>query len=169
MSLARANGWPCAGDIGKFRGPGRKDDPCPYANLIMLKALAQAPGWRDSPEARVGVEVQLQLWEERRERHPYMFFMGTDFCKLKAPTVWYDIIHVLDVLTQLPWARDDRRLRDMLGVVMAKADAQGRFTPESVWRAWSDWEFGQKTAPSPWLTFLVRRIVARCHRSRMTA
>lgn len=36
-------GWPCAvsPQLGKFRGPGRKSDPCPYATLISLKALAQ--------------------------------------------------------------------------------------------------------------------------------
>ena len=42
--LVRQNGWPCAGNLGKFRGPGRKEDPCPYANLLMLKALALSPG-----------------------------------------------------------------------------------------------------------------------------
>ncbi len=33
--LIRENGWPCAvsRELGGVRGPGRKDDPCPYANL----------------------------------------------------------------------------------------------------------------------------------------
>ena len=41
--LVRDNGWPCAvsKELGKFRGPGRKDDPCPFANLAMLKALSE--------------------------------------------------------------------------------------------------------------------------------
>ncbi len=41
--LLRENGWPCAvsRELGKFRGPGRKDDPCPYATLAMLKALSE--------------------------------------------------------------------------------------------------------------------------------
>jgi hypothetical protein len=30
------------------------------------------------------------------------FYMGTDFCKHKVPLVWYDILHVVDVLTQFP-------------------------------------------------------------------
>lgn len=35
-SLSFDNGWPCAVSsvLGKFRGPGRKTDPCPYATLI---------------------------------------------------------------------------------------------------------------------------------------
>ena len=62
--LVRDNGWPCAvsKELTGFRGPGRKDDPCPFANLAMLKALSQFGDLRDGPEARVGVETLLALW-----------------------------------------------------------------------------------------------------------
>lgn len=157
--LVRDNGWPCAHgpELGKFRGPGRKDDPCPYANLAMLKALSQMPGLGDSPAAHAGAESALERWAHRRTEHPYMFFMGTDFCKLKAPSVWYDILHVLDVLTSFPWLRRDPRLLQMADIVEAAAGADGRYTPRSVWQAWSGWEFGQKKEPSRWLTFLALR------------
>jgi hypothetical protein len=49
----------------------------------------------------------------------------------------------------------------MLQIVEAKGDEQGRFTPESIWTAWKDWDFGQKRAPSPWMTFLALRILKR--------
>jgi hypothetical protein len=160
VGLVRDNGWPCAGDLGKFRGPGRKDDPCPFANLAMLKALSVMPEWRDSDAAKKGVESQLHLWETRREQHPYMFYMGTDFCKLKAPLVWYDVLHALDTLSRFPWIGDDPRLRDMASIVAGKQDADGRFTPESVWQAWSGWEFGQKKQPSRWLTLLATRALS---------
>jgi hypothetical protein len=161
--LARPNGWPCAvsPELGRFRGPGRKDDPCPYANLVMLQALAQLAAYRDSPAARAGVESALEVWAARRERHPYMFFMGTDFCKLKAPLVWYDLLHVLDVLTRFPWALADPRLHEMLAALRAKTAPDGRCTPESVWTAWKDWEFAQKKEPSRWITFLAARIEQR--------
>jgi hypothetical protein len=161
-NLIRANGWPCAvSPTLKFRGPGRKSDPCPYANLVMLKALSQMPAWRDSEAAHTGAETLLTLWEQRRERRPYLFAMGSGFTKLKAPLIWYDILHVLDVLTRFPWLRDDLRLRELAGIVAAKADEQGRFTAESVWRAWKDWDFGQKKTPSYWLTLLARRALNR--------
>jgi hypothetical protein len=162
--LVRENGWPCAGspELGSFRGPGRKADPCPYANLIMVQLLAQLPAWRQSPALLAGAETQLALWANRREEHPYQFYMGTDFCKLKAPLVWYDLLHVLDVLSQMPWLAGDERLRDMLAVLSRWADSQGRFTPQSVWTAWSDWDFGQKKQPSPWLTLLAHRVLKRC-------
>jgi hypothetical protein len=163
ISLIQENGWPCAvsPEAGKFRGPGRKDDPCPYANLVMLKALAQFPGLHDDPAVAIGVESLLSLWEERKERRPYLFAMGTDFTKLKAPLVWYDILHVMDVLSHFSWARKDARLQEMVQIVRSKADQDGRFTPESIWLAWQGWDFGQKREPSRWLTLVTQRMLKR--------
>ena len=161
--LARENGWPCkvSKELGKFRGPGKKDDPCPYVNLLMLKLLALFEEYKDSREARLGAECLLGLWQKSRERHPYMFFMGTDFRKLKAPFIWYDILHVADVLSQYEFAVRDERFAGMLELVNSKADGEGLFTPESEWKAWQAWDFAQKKKPSPWLTFLVYRINKR--------
>jgi hypothetical protein len=163
VGLVRDNGWPCAvsPELGNWRGPGRKEDPCPFANLAMLKALAQDPQSRDGAAARAGAECLLGLWAASRERHPYIFYMGDDFRKLKAPFIWYDLLHVLDVLTQFPFLRHDPRLQEMVAVLAAKSSDRGRFTPESVWQAWSGWEFGQKKAPSRWLTLLALRILRR--------
>jgi hypothetical protein len=158
-----SNGWPCAvsPELGSFRGPGRKEDPCPYANLAMLKALAVSNAWRDSPASHVGAETLLGLWADSLTRHPYIFYMGTDFRKLKAPLVWYDLLHVLDVLSRFPWLKEDPRLVNMVELLEDKADAQGRFTPESVWAAWKGWEFAQKKVPSRWVTLLAWRIMGR--------
>jgi hypothetical protein len=87
--------------------------------------------------------------------------MGTGFTKLKAHLIWYDILHVLDVLTQYSWLKEDDRLQEMVEIVRSKVDGGGRFTPESIWRAWKDWDFGQKREPSPWLTLLVIRMLNR--------
>jgi hypothetical protein len=163
VGLVRDNGWPCAvsKELGKFRGPGRKDDPCPFANLAMLKALSEIPELRESSACHTGAETMLNLWNESTALHPYMFFMGNDFRKLKVPLVWYDLIHVLDVLSRFTWLKNDPRLLDMLGVLKSKADPQGRFTLESIWTAWKEWEFGQKKIPSRWLTLLAWRIIRR--------
>lgn len=161
--LVRENGWPCAvsPELGKFRGPGRKDDPCPYATLVMLKVLAHVPELRETTSAKIGVETLLSLWDDSKTRHPYMFFMGTDFRKLKAPLFWYDILHVLDVLSCFEWIRTDKRFKQMLNAVESKADSDGRYTPESVWTAWKDWDFSQKKVPSKGLTFFIQRILKR--------
>ncbi|MGE5378370.1 MAG: hypothetical protein ACM3XO_25200 [Bacteroidota bacterium] len=163
--LVRENGWPCAvsPELGKFRGPGRKADPCPYATLVMLKALAHLPTFQDSSPAKIGVETLLSLWERSMQEHPYMFFMGTDFRKLKAPMFWYDILHVVDVLSHFEWARQDRRFKEMVNIIQSKADGNGHYTPESVWLAWKDWDFSQKKIPSRGLTFFAQRILNRAN------
>ena len=161
--LIRENGWGCAAspDLGKFRGPGRKDDPCPYANLIMLKLLSELPEYQNSDVCRTGVNTLLDLWEHRKERRPYLFAMGSDFAKLKAPLIWYDILHVLEVLTRFKWLHQDSRLKEMLEIVKSKQNEDGSFSPESIWMAWKGWDFGQKREPSQWVTFLILRILKR--------
>lgn len=163
VRLVRDNGWPCvvSKELGNFRGPGRKADPCPFATLAMLKVLSVTDGWQDSPEAHAGVETLLNLWSESLTLHPYIFYMGNDFRKLKVPFVWYDLVHVLDVLSRYQWLIGDPRLENMAGIMKSKADDQGRFTLESTWTAWKDWEFGQKKEPSRWLTLLAWRILKR--------
>jgi hypothetical protein len=161
--LVRDNGWPCAvsKELGKFRGPGRKEDPCPFANLAMLKALSEIEALHDSPACHTGADALLTLWSESTARHPYMFYMGNDFRKLKVPFVWYDLMHVLDVLSRFSWLKEDARLLDMLEILKSKVDQQGHFTLESIWTAWKDWEFGQKKEPSRWLTLTAWRIIKR--------
>lgn len=161
-SLISENGWKCivSPEI-KFRGPGRKDDPCPYATLLMLKLLSQSEDFIESKESKTGAEVILDLWEQSKEKHPYLFYMGTDFRKLKAPLVWYDILHILDVLTQFPFLKNDSRLKEMIHIVKTKSDSMDRFTPESIYMKLKGWEFAQKKEPSRWLTFLVKRILRR--------
>jgi len=161
-SLVRENGWPCAAceKLGSFRGPGKKSDPCPYANLIMLKALATA---RDtsSEAVRSGVSALLGLWENSRDERPYLFKMGTDFRKLKVPFIWYDILHVADVLSKFPYIFKDNRFLGMLEMIRSKADENGRYTSESIWTKWKSWEFCQRKEPSRWVTLCVLIIFKR--------
>jgi len=160
-SLVRDNGWPCAIERKGGKDPIRNGEPCPYANLAMLKLLSCVGGSRYEEACRVGSETILDLWAKSRDLHPHQFYMGTDFRKLKAPLVWYDILHVVEVLTQYQWLCPDPRLTEMYEVVKNKAAEDGRFTPESVYRAWRGWDFGQKKEPSRWLTLLIRRVVMR--------
>jgi len=167
VGLVRENGWPCAvaPELGKFRGPGRKSDPCPYANLLMLKLLTLFPEYHSSQSVQTGVETLLSLWEQRKERRPYLFAMGSGFEKLKAPLIWYDILHVTEVLSHITRACNDSRLLEMTDIIQSRADSDGRFTPGSVWRDWKEWDFGQKREPSRWLTLIALRILRRANAS----
>lgn len=161
--MSRENGIPCrvSPELGTFRGPGKKDDPCRITSLYTLKAARMI--FPDAYEglARTMTDALLGLWKSGRERHPYMFFMGTDFRKLKLPFVWYDILSVADALSLCPWTFDDPRFREMISVIDSKGDSQGRFAPESIWTAWKGWDFVQKKGPSRWITFVIARIHRR--------
>ncbi len=163
VGLSRQNGYPCSvsKELGKFRGPGRKDDPCPYATMIMLKLMNLYETDRDSEYSRQSVDSLLNLWEQSKKMHPYMFYMGNDFRKLKAPLIWYDILHFADTLSNFKHAKKDPRLKEIIDIIVQKADSNGYYTPESEWKAWKGWDFGQKKQPSAWLTFLVYRIIKR--------
>jgi hypothetical protein len=163
VGLVEDNGWRCRGspDLGKFKGPGRRSDPCPIVNVYVLKALSQVPELIDSPAARAGLEMLLWHWEHQGERKVFMFGIGTDFRKLKYPFVWYDVLHVVDVLSRFPSVHADPRFREMVEAITIQADDEGRYTATSMYRAWKDWSFADKKNPSPWLTFLVLRVHKR--------
>lgn len=163
VKLGRENGYPCIGspELGKFRGPGKKEDPCPYATLIMLKLLNLYEIDRNSKFANDSVESLLNLWENSRTMRPYIFYMGNDFRKLKTPFIWYDILHVADTLSNFEQVWRDNRFLEIVNIITKKADPNGLYTPESIWQAWKEWDFGQKKKPSAWLTFLVYRIKKR--------
>ena len=157
------NGWRCkaAPELGGFKGPGSRDDPCPIVNVYALKVLSQIPELLDGPAAHAGAETLLGHWEHQRERKMYLFGIGTDFRKLKYPFVWYDIIHVTDVLSRFPFVRADARFREMVRVLANQADMSGCYTATSMYKAWKGWSFADKKAPSPWLTFLALRVQKR--------
>lgn len=161
--LAQENGYRCAAapELGKFKGPGKRDDPCPVANVYALKALSLIPGQREGQAARRAAAMLLDNWEHRRERKYFLFGMGADFKKLKYPFVYFDILHVLEALSRFPFVHTDPRFQEMLALVTAQADADGRYTAGSMYQAWKGWSFADKKKPSPWLTFLALRIQQR--------
>lgn len=159
-SLHKENGFPCvvSKEFGKFRGPGRKDDCCPYATLIMLKLLFCVPEHQNSEILNNTANSILTLWENSKEKHPYMFYMGTDFRKLKAPSLWYDIISVMDALSRCDSIKKDKGFIEMASLIQNKQDKDGFFIPEAVFQKFKTWDFGQKKAPSPYLTYLCMKI-----------
>jgi hypothetical protein len=166
VGLRLERGWPCAvsATLGGFRGPGKKADPCPYATLAMLELLLELPAYRGGPEIRAAASCLLGLWEHSRDEHPYIFYMGSDFRKLKAPLVWYDLLHVLEALSKVEGLEGDRRLGEMLELLASKAGPDLLFTPESVYQAWKGYDFGQKKSPSAYLSAIALGVLARTGR-----
>lgn len=163
LGFFAGDGFPCvvSKELGTFRGPGKKSDTCPYASLIMLRLLSEIPAYRDSETVKSLAFGLLSLWERSLAVHPYMFYMGTDFRKLKAPALWYDIVSVADVLSRFDFVRSDPRFSEMTEIIRNKMREDGLFIPESVYQKFKGWDFGQKKQPSLYLTFLCRRIQGR--------
>lgn len=161
--LVDDNGWRCIAspDLGEFKGPGRRSDPCPIATLYALKALSLVPEYRDSAETRLGTKILLTHWEKKYDHKLFLFGTGTDFQKLKYPYVWYDILHVVEVLSRYPHVYDDERFQEMVKTITDQADEDGLYTANSMYMAWKGWSFANKKDPSPWLNFLVLRILKR--------
>lgn len=162
--LAAENGYHCAAAraLGQFKGPGRRGDPCPIANVYALKALAWLPEYRAGQAAQRAAAMLLEHWEHRERTKYYLFGVGSDFRKLKYPFVWYDLLHVADVLSRFPFVHPDPRFQEMLAAIREQADPQGRYTASSMFLSWKGWSFADKKTPSPWLTFLALRIQKRC-------
>lgn len=163
VDLVEEVGFRCkaAPELGKFRGPGRKTDPCPIANVYALKAFSQVPEQVDSPASQHAAEMLLTHWELRGQRKYYLFGIGTNFRKLKYPFVWYDILHGADVLSHFPFIHNDPRFAEMVETITNQADKDGRYTAGSMYMAWKGWSFANKKEPSPWLTLLVERMEKR--------
>lgn len=159
--LISSNAYGChaSKSLGSWRGPGKASDPCPYASLIMLKLLLQYEDLYHN-EIKICAETLLNLWENSKTKHPYIFYMGTDFRKLKLPFIWYDILHVTEVLSQVKEVKNDPRLLEMLSVIESKNN-NGDFIPESVYMAYKAWDFGQKKKTSDYLTYCILKIKNR--------
>jgi hypothetical protein len=142
------------------RGQPREDIPsCPHATLNVLWALAEHSELREGRVARGGAEVLLRHWEERTR--PYGWGIGTTWPKLKYPFSWYGLLKYADVLSRFAFLRDDARLREVVDLLVTKQDDEGRWWAESTYKYWKDFDFGQKKAPSPWITLLALRVIKR--------
>ena len=163
--LMDENGWRCknCGNIGKFRGPGKKDDECPLASLNVLRLLSLTKSNEYLDEKEKAIETLLLLWKERKKRRPYLFAMGTDFCKLKYPLIWYDILNVVNALSYFQSAVNRKEFIEMLKIINQKVKQNG-YKPESVYQFWKEFDFGQKKTDSEYIKNTIESIQDRIDR-----
>jgi len=152
-------------NTGQIGGPKEKEPSCAMAAMFVLGALAQNPELQNSKISSKGVDFLFECWGKRGKvkyaGHDSQ--VGTDWEKLKYPFTDYKILKFLDVLSQFEYAKQRLQQSDMVKLLLSKRDGEGRFTPESIVKVWSDFDFGQKEKPSRWITFLALRILKRIY------
>jgi hypothetical protein len=163
ISRQRLDGGFWCKDTGQPGGPRENEPSCALATMFVLGALAQHSELKHSDIAKRGIDFLLQCWEKRGtiKYAGHDSHIGRNFEKLKYPFTDYRVLKYVDVVSRFEFVKKDTRLREILRLLLARQDNQGRFTPESIHTVWRDFDFGQKERPSRWLTLLVYRIEKR--------
>ncbi|MBN2172178.1 MAG: terpene cyclase/mutase family protein [Candidatus Krumholzibacteriota bacterium] len=163
LARQRPDGGFWCKNTGQPGGPREGEPSCAFASLCVAGALAEIPRLARGAAARRLAGFLLGCWE-RRGTIRYAGHdsrIGTGWERLKYPFTDYRILRFVDVLSRLPAARRDARLGEVVDLLLAGGDPEGRFRAGSIHRAWSDFDFGQKREPSRWLTLLVHRVAGR--------
>ncbi len=164
-------GWPCRPDPASgFRGPGRARDLCPQTTLQALRAWSYLPAESARPGVLDIARTSLHVWRARADEQPHMFGHGCRFKIVKWPTTWYDVHAVLETLGRYPelWRGptahpvDRQALIELLACLVAYNLApDGTVTPQSCYRGFEGYSFGQKKSPSPFATARLHQVLRR--------
>ena len=168
---SQGRAWPCRPDPATgFRGPGRKGDLCPQVTLEALRTFALVPE-SQRPQGLLDVaRVSLSTWRLRGEQKPFMFGHGRSFKAGKWPPTWYSALAVLDALGRYPelWRGSGAQPEDRLALAELAAclvaysiTAEGQVVPQSIFRGFEQYSFGQKGGPSPFATARVLTVLHR--------
>jgi len=144
-------------------GPREKEPSCAMATLFVMGAVTRNPKLSESAIGRRGINFLLDCWKNR-DRIKYAGHdsqIGRGWEKPKYPFTDYRILKYLDVLSRFKSIKNKPGIPEMLNILTSRQDEKGRYFAESIHKAWSDFDFGQKKLPSRWITFLTYRIIKR--------
>jgi hypothetical protein len=156
----RDGGWHPNRDA--LPGAPRAGEPsCPFGTVNVLRALSVHPEYRNGEEARRAAEYLLDCWQRRAEPYrPVGFGIGATWDKLQYPFVQYQRLKTMDTLARVPGVRADPRFGEQLAELESRRRPDGLWAAEAINKPYAAFDFGQKKAPSPWISLLAQRILA---------
>jgi len=170
-STLQGRGWSCtAAHKPLTRVLSRRLDACPQITLEGLRCMASLPAQKRQRAAVDAARTPLEVWRRRPQERPHQFGHGYQFKTVRWPSVWYDVLAVLDTVGRFPelWRAPDARPEDRAAVAELAAcliaynvDGDGRVTPRRVHKGYEQFSFGQKTAPSAFATAKVLAALTR--------
>ncbi len=132
---------------------------CPMAGLQALEVFSTIPELKESQYAR-NAFYPLQYHRDSR-KSLYYFGRSKKFWTLKYPFVWYNALYLAEVLSRFDFLRADPLMIELVEWLESSQDELGRYRPTSMYMPFKHWDFGNKKEASPWITFLVYRILNR--------
>lgn len=142
-----------------------RSQPCGWGAVKVMLALAAIPAERRTPQIEraiaAGVEYLLSIdpataaYPTADGRPPSRSWWAFGF------PVFYvtDLLQLAEALVGLGLA-DDPRLRNLLALIAAKADAEGRWKLEYVYGGKTWGSFGRKGQPNKWVTLRAVRVLS---------
>jgi hypothetical protein len=154
------------------RLPGRGFPGCAGGASSGAARSVMPDGRTDEPDLLGAARTVLRAWRERGAEKPYMFGHGRGFKTVKWYPSWYDVLLVLDTVGRYPevWSRqsataadeDRRAVAELAACLIAYNIApDGTVTPQSCYKGYEGFSFGQKKRPSPLATARLLTVVRR--------
>lgn len=132
---------------------------CPIAGMMALDVFSLIPELKESIYSK-NAFTPILFHKEFGETL-YYFGRSKKFWTFKYPYVWYNGLYLADVLSRFYFLKKSPVLQECIDWIIQNQDKNGRFKPTSIFMPYKNWDFGNKKEPSPWITFLVCRILKR--------
>ncbi len=132
---------------------------CHSGAAKILKALAEIPEKKRSPEVRRTIEVGAEYFLKHRvfkRSRDLSKIVKPKWVKFGFPTMWDgDTLEVFGILARLGYR--DPRMRETVELILSKQDENGRWALENTYNGRFQVDIEKKGRPSKWVTLLALR------------
>lgn len=129
---------------------------CMMAGLMALELFSLLP---DVDSKSIEHAFSTLVYHKDFGKSLYYFGRSKKFFTYKYPYVWYNALYMADVVSRYPQFRETDLMKELMTWLLDGQDEAGRYKPTSMFMHYKGWDFANKKEVSPWLTFLVCKIL----------